>query len=100
MSRTELRARVAALEQQLAEERRNRVTSEREVSELQAILHTSKSKLGAYLEAQERRTKSGHQIRKLRRHLQRDFHPDKATRFASVPEVLHKLSQKINEVLD
>ena len=100
MSRTELRARVAALEQQLAEERRNRVTSEREVSELQTILHTSKSRLGAYLEAQERRAKSGHQIRKLRRHLQRDFHPDKATRFASVSEVLHKLSQKINEVLD
>ena len=107
MSRSELRARVEALETALNAERAARCAAEevaaelrREVAALQRLVHMSKDARVAYAERQRRRAHGGRVLTKLRRQLQAKFHPDKHRRFESVASALTAVSQELNSILD
>ena len=98
MSRSELKARVQALEADLDHERAARRAAEaagaeaaelqREVTALQRLVHMSKEGRIAYAERQRRRTDGGRAIAKLKRQLQARFHPDRQLKFSTVTQVL------------
>ncbi len=110
MSRSDLHARVRALESDLARERAARRAAEaaaetaaelrREVAALQRLVHMSREARAAYAERQRRRADGSRAISKLKRRLQLRFHPDRSHAYKSVADVLTAVSVLLNEVLD
>ena len=110
MSRSDLHARIRALEADLARERAARRAAEtaaaeaaelrREVAALQRLVHMSREARAAYAERQRRRADGSRAIAKLKRRLQLRFHPDRRHAYSSVADELTAVSALLNEVLD
>lgn len=108
MSRRELRATVELLREELKRERalgrpalkNELVMLRREVSDLQSLVHLHADKRRALVELRRSMAEEDHRCTRLRRRLQRDFHPDKTPNFQSVSDVLTRISSTVNEELE